>query len=207
MNFYIVSPNTIFLSGMTLMLEYNLKHNIVAKAINIEDLCNYAGGKKVDVVIVEESFLTEELIARTMANIHCKFGNAKIIALLKAYTDYKVLDYKASGIYRFITYSMGFEELTSRIDALDTDEVDGLVKQALTWNNNTVNFTEKEMRVLQQLCFNRKKSEIALALGMSERTVLYYIERLKKKMRCNNSIGVIIEAVKKGFPTVETKNT
>lgn len=64
-------------------------------------------------------------------------------------------------------------------------------------------FTPRESEILALICQEYTNKEIALQLGLSQRTVESYRKNMLEKVAAKNTIGLVLHAVKKGLIQLE----
>lgn len=57
----------------------------------------------------------------------------------------------------------------------------------------------REMAVLELAALGKTNSQIALELGVSERTVRYYLEKLFKRLQAHNRASLVLRAIQQGW--------
>ena len=63
-------------------------------------------------------------------------------------------------------------------------------------NSSSINFTDKELKIISLICDQYQNDEIAKKLKLSKRTVEGYREFILKKMKVKNTAGLVVYAIR-----------
>lgn len=93
----------------------------------------------------------------------------------------------------FLEKNLSYSEKV--IDVLETDDVQGPIGYQLNEFDPSVKLSKKDISVLWLLAQGKTAREVSDHLGLSRRTIEYYINKLKAKFKCKNKPELISKII------------
>ena len=147
----------------------------------------------------------------TMETIAQKYKEHKVIALSMYDSERSIFRMIKAGVKGYLLKESQPTELIDAIEAVYNDGIyySSIVNSKMMKSfasavnnnqvkNNLLEFTQKEIEILQLFCTELSYKEIATKLGLSGRTVESYRDILFEKTGINTRIGLILFAIKNG---------
>ena len=195
---YVADAHPIIYKGIKAVFRNSTEINIVGKGLHYRELFDFLNAKKVNVVLLElelPGFEGVHLI-QELKEMHPKV-RFMIFSNLKE-EIYAINSLKA-GASGYLCKTNPLSRLREAILKISsggvyiTNELAELIAFKQT-GANPISAIEKlsrrEIQVLRLLINGRKNTEIALALGISDKTVSTYRTRIMKKLNVSNIIDL-----------------
>jgi DNA-binding NarL/FixJ family response regulator len=202
----IVDDHLIFRQGLKSLITVEKIANVIGEASNGKEFIELLSNHKPDLVLMDIDMPHMNGMEATRKALEI-MPDLKIIAFTMFSDEdyyYKMIDL---GVKGFILKSSGIHELEKAIQDVMTGESyfsNELLRKIINnfgrrnLNNPVKNsgLTDREMEVLQQICFGLNNEEIADKLFISSKTVKSHRSNLLEKTNCKNTPGLILFAVK-----------
>jgi DNA-binding NarL/FixJ family response regulator len=205
----IVDDHKLFRDGIKLVLQSMEEIEVIAEASNGLEFIELLDQFNPDIALMDISMPKMDGITATRLAQEKK-PELKILAL-SMFNDqeyyYKLIENGARG---FVLKEAGAEELGKAIKTVLNGE--NYFSQELLRNiilnlseqqkkqkeikELTLKLTKREQEILVEVCTGKTTSEIADQLFISERTVESHRTKLLSKTDCNNSVSLVIFAIK-----------
>lgn len=78
-----------------------------------------------------------------------------------------------------------------------------MVEQNHYIKKENIEFTERELEIMELICKEMSNRDIAQTLHLSVRTVEWYKEQLLQKTGSKNTVGILLFAIKKGIVKID----
>jgi DNA-binding NarL/FixJ family response regulator len=142
----------------------------------------------------------------TLAKLKAQRPNLKLIVMGSEANEETIISAIAAGAKGYLEETVTPEQVTQCIEVVESGSIwaprkvlSKFVDRMLHATERRVlrhnfNFTEREQEVLRLLVAARSNREIALSLGIEERTVKAYVARLMRKVGVQNRIALSIHA-------------
>jgi DNA-binding NarL/FixJ family response regulator len=205
-NIIIADDNSFFRSGFKLALNKQKGINVIAEASNARDLFEKLERCKPDVVITDVNIpgLDDGNVCQM---IKTNFPRTEIIVLSLNEEENDIESMLQSGARAYLLKYTSVEEITEAIktvyrgnyynSSVTTNFFNLLFKKSLQATpHRHVSFTNREMQIIQLICQEYTSKEIAVQLGVCERTVEDHRNHIQKKMGARNMIGIAVYAIK-----------
>ncbi|HEY0355193.1 MAG TPA: response regulator transcription factor [Flavisolibacter sp.] len=202
----IADDNTFFRLGFKLALKKQKEINVVAEASNGTDLYRLVEIHQPDIVITDISIqgLNGHNVCQMIKN---DFPGTEIIVLSLHDEENNVETMLQSGARAYLLKYTSIEEITEAIRTVYRGNYyySGVTKNFFNFifknktaakPHPTVSFTNREMQIIQLICKEFTSKEIAVQLGVCERTIEDHRNHIQKKMGARNMIGIAIYAIR-----------
>jgi len=205
-NIIIVDDHLIFRQGLKSIITIENIANVVGEASNGLELIQLLSHLKPDIVLMDIDMPHMNGLEATEKALKI-MPELKIIAF-SMFSDeeyyYKMID---RGVKGFILKTSGINELENAIQNVmmgDTYFSNELLRKIISnlgrtnSNKQTIQdlLTEREIEVLQQICYGLSTEEIAEKLFISPKTVKSHKSNLLEKTECKNTPSLILFAIK-----------
>lgn len=142
----------------------------------------------------------------TMASFRTIFNDTNIILDLSVDKEARLVsEMIKKGANGYITKGVSSEELFKGMrKVLKTGfylsrDVAEYFKKSQTIEFKEQKLTEKEQVILKLICIEKNNQEIAKLLSISRNTVNTYRTRMLEKLKANNTVGLVMYALKSGL--------
>ena len=205
-NIIIVDDHLIFRQGLKSIITMENIANVIGEASNGLELLQLLSHLKPDLVLMDIDMPHMNGLEATEKAIRI-MPELKIIAF-SMFSDeeyyYKMID---RGVKGFILKTSGINELENAIQNVmmgDSYFSNELLRKIISnmGRTNTIKLTpqdlltEREVEILQQICFGLTTEEIAVKLFISPKTVKSHKSNLLEKTECKNTPSLILFAIK-----------
>jgi DNA-binding NarL/FixJ family response regulator len=202
----IVDDHLIFRQGLKSLITVEKIANVIGEASNGKEFIELLSTHKPDLVLMDIDMPHMNGMEATQKALEI-MPDLKIIAFTMFSDEdyyYKMIDL---GVKGFILKSSGINELEKAIRDVMLGESyfsNELLRKIINnFGRRNVNkpvknagLTDRELEVLQQICFGLNNEEIAEKLFISSKTVKSHRSNLLEKTNCKNTPGLILFAVK-----------
>lgn len=140
-----------------------------------------------------------------------KYPKIKTIILSSDYSEFYVANVIINGASAYIAKNRAIDEVIKAINAVYNDGYyfNELISQQILevlhsqkkiyYLINDKKFSEREIQVIQELCKDITPSKIAENLNISENTVQYHKNNIKKKTESETIISLVRYAIRQGI--------
>ncbi len=204
----IVDDHKIFRDGFRLVLSTMDNVELVDEASTGKEFLEIIKKKKVDIVFMDINLPVMDGITATQEALKM-FPDMKIIAL----TGYDGVEYVNkmlyAGVEGYLLKDADYDEIHEAIESVMTGKNYFSKKILVTLTKNTITkkqeekqkanmpkLTRRELEIIGMMCKGNSKREIAEKLFISERTVEKHKENLMMKTNTNNSVSLVIFALR-----------
>jgi DNA-binding NarL/FixJ family response regulator len=204
----LIDDHQLFLKSLSLMIESFHAYEVVLDALNGKELRERLnGGAQVpDIALIDVNMpvIGGEETARWM-NEH--YPSVKLVALSMNDDDKTIIAMIRAGCCAYLLKDTHPTELEKALEEIRT-------KGFYNGDASNVNYrrliisqdkdqllkvTGREQEFLRLVCSDRTYKQIALEMGIAERTVDGYREALFEKFRVASRVGLCLEAIRKHF--------
>lgn len=202
---FIVDDHEIFRGGLKMMINRFKNFKVSAEASSGEEFLEMIINEKPDIVIMDIQMPGINGIEATDKALKL-FPELKIVALTMFNEDDYVDSMINSGVRGFLLKNINKEKLEKALLTIYnggnyySDELWEFFTRRIVHEEktpkNVVNFTSRELEILQMISKGLSNKEIADKLYISERTVFGHKANLFAKTDCDNTLRLLLYAVK-----------
>lgn len=206
-NIIIVDDHDLFREGIKTMLELDEIARVIGIASNGKELLELLETHKPDIILMDIDMPVMGGIETTSV-LSEKYPEIKVIALSMFGEEEYYLDMIEAGARGFILKSANKDQLQNAIvevfqgrSFFSGELLTKLVKRLESKVSNKsddpgIQFTDREIELMQNMCLGLSSYEIAEKMYLSEKTIENYRVKLMRKTGSKNSIGLVIFAIK-----------
>jgi NarL family two-component system response regulator LiaR len=194
--------------GLKMFLELDADLEVVGEAENGEQAVRLASSLNPDVVLMDLLMPVMDGISATNT-IRKEIPDTEVIALTSVLEDASVMGAMRAGAIGYLLKDTKADELCRAIKAAAAGQVQ-LSPQAAARLMREVQsprspekLTERETDVLRLLALGRANKEIALELGIGEKTVKTHVSSILAKLGVPSRTQAALYAVRIGLVTLE----
>jgi DNA-binding NarL/FixJ family response regulator len=186
------------------MLEDQPDFEVVGDAGSSEEALPLVGRLKPDVVLLDLELPVMDGVA-AIPRIHEASPPTQILVFTAYDTDERVLGAVRSGAKGYLLKGAPTAEITGAIRAVARGEsvlaprVAARVIAAMRSPRGAGELTAREREVLQLIADGLASKQIALALGISERTVKFHTSSVLRKLDADNRAQAVARAAQRGL--------
>jgi len=217
MKLMLVDDHLLFLDGLQYLLEtYGI--NVVGKAKNGREAFIKAQILRPDIILMDVKMpICDGLDALKL--IKAEMPNIKVIMLTTSEEDEDLFDAIKFGASGYLLKNTDAKDLIGMLSDIENDEVPlspGLATRLLrefkrSSESDTMSspketeciernsLTDRQLEVLEMVAKGRTYKEAGEALGLTERTVKYHMEKILERLHLDNRSQVIAFATQSGF--------
>jgi two-component system response regulator DegU len=212
----IVDDHTLFRQGLIQILKKFDKYEVVLEASSGEELLSKLAIQKPDVILLD---LKMKGMSGQEASVVIRedFPEIKIIILSMNYSHDYIRQMMKIGVHGYLPKDIDQKKMIEAIDQVYykghymDEEIAAVLREAIqsaerkNLRKNTflesenISLTEREMDVLKLICKGQNTQQIADELFISYRTVEGHRKNLLLKTGLNNSVSLVVFAVKNGL--------
>lgn len=205
----LADDHSIFREGMKVLLEKTNELEITGMAGNGKELLKIIREQKPDVVITDIDMPEMNGIEATR-EIHKEFPDIPVIALTIFNDEHFIVDMLEAGAKGYITKSTPKEEVLEAAKAVLAGEeyicnaatmrlTRMIANSKMTARKSKIEFSEKEIEIIQLICEQFASKEIADKTNLAFRTVEKYRHNIMEKIGARNLAGVVVYAIREGI--------
>ncbi|RUA30651.1 MAG: DNA-binding response regulator [Bacteroidetes bacterium] len=204
LNIAIVDDHEIFRNGLKMVLSKLKIINNIYEAEDGIDFISKLKTNKIDIVLMDIEMPRMNGIEATKEALKIQ-PSLQVIALSMFQDDEYIQSMIDAGVKGFLIKNINKEILCKAISSVSEGKVyyseelwEFFTKKmnALQNASPSINFTKREIEILELLYDGMTNKEIADKLFISERTVIGHKSNLLSKTGCKNAIGLISYALK-----------
>ena len=210
-NVIMADDHEIFRDGFRLMLSKSPFIKLLAEAENGRELVKLTEALKPDVVITDIKMPVIDGIEAARI-IREKFPHIGIIGLSMFDEEDLILEMLDAGALGYLIKNADKDEVADAIKTVYKGEhyycrttshkLAHMIARSKSHNmgkREKVEFTDKEIEVIQLICKELTNKEIADQLFLSVRTVEGYRQRILERMLVKNTVGLVVYAINHGL--------
>lgn len=204
----IADDHDMFRDALRTMLEVDSIANVVTEASNGLDLLRCLETYTPDIVLMDIDMPKLNGIEATI-EISATYPKIKVLALSMYGDERYYKEMIEAGAMGFILKSSNKSELERAIATIYggqsyfSNELlisiianNGISNKTDEITGTNLNFTNREVELIQNLCLGLSTTEIADRLFLSAKTIENYRVKLLKKTKCKNSVELVVYALK-----------
>lgn len=202
----IVDDHLIFRQGLKSLIITEKFANVIGEASNGKEFIELLSHLKPDLVLMDIDMPHMNGMEATQKAMEL-VPDLKVVAFTMFSDEeyyYKMIEL---GVKGFILKSSGISELEKAIHDVIMGEsyfsnellrkiINNFGRKSTNKSIGNLGLTEREMEILQQICFGFNNEEIAQKLFISSKTVKSHRSNLLEKTKCKNTPGLIFFALK-----------
>jgi DNA-binding NarL/FixJ family response regulator len=190
----IADDQTLFRAGLARVLAGDSRLEIVGQAKDGEDAVDQTLARRPDVVLMD---LQMPRVTGVQAVKRLALEAPEVnVLVLSAYADRSmVVDALASGAKGFVDKDVTPEDMVSRILAVSSGDRPGDARWPST-------LSTRELNVLKQVAVGLSNKQIAVRLGISQKTVRNHLSRVFSKLGAGNRTEAVMNAMRVGLLTI-----
>ncbi len=208
--------HAMFRQGLRSILESEEGFRVIGEAANGREAIRHALDTKPDVILMDIQMPELDGVAATKA-ILAEHPEARVIILTMYRQDRYVFEAVKAGARGYLLKDAGAEDLldaihrvaagemllSAEIAASILDEFRRYGELPRHPEHAISELTEREEDILRLLAQGSSNQEIALALGVSEKTVRNRLSEIFSKLRLNNRTQAALYALREGIATLD----
>ena len=208
---WIIDDESIFTEGLKRILDIdNVEITQFNNPLNLLNTLQDVNSKLPNLVITDINMPSISGLELTKSILQID-ANIKIMALTGFSSPIIKANMLQAGVVAFISKSESIEKLNEAINQVLTQgfyyspDLLNLLHNFIVKKDNSKykNLTNREQEILKLICLERKTSDIASELFISERTVEGHRQNLLLKTESSNAIGLLIYALQIGLVDLE----
>lgn len=201
----VVDDHPIVREGLKLIFETEAEIEIVDEATNGIEALHFIGQKIYDLILLDISMPVMDGLEFLQEKE--RIGNATGVVILTTVDDKKIIKEAMSyGVRGFLLKDAKREEMIETVLAASKGEVtksleiesimatDNITKRAIEETKESI-LTEKEMIVLEKVVRGAASKEIAIDMGITERTVKAHLTNIYRKLEVNSRTEAVALAI------------
>ncbi len=209
----IADDHEIFRDGLKLILSKQKNIELVASVANGDQLIKTARNLKPDIIITDIKMPVIDGIEATR-NINLTQPETGIIALSMFDEEDLIIEMLEAGAKGYLLKNADKNEIFEAIETVAQGEnfyckhtsskLAIMIARSRGKNQQKpeVQFSEREIDIIQLICKEYTNKEIADKLFLSARTVEGYRVKILEKMKVKNAIGIVIYAMQHGIVNI-----
>lgn len=207
----IADDHEIFRDGFKLMINKQEDIELVGEAGDGRELIELTNSLKPDVIITDIKMPRMDGIEAAKHLTH-DFPDTGVIGLSMFDEEDLIVDMLEAGAKGYLLKNADKNEVLEAIRTVYQQEpyyckhTSGKLAQMIAKSKfnpykkaKKIEFSEREIEIIQLICQELTNKEIADKLFLSIRTVEGYRLKIQEKMNVKNSIGLVIYAIRNGF--------
>jgi DNA-binding NarL/FixJ family response regulator len=207
----IADDHEIFRDGFKLMITRYPEIILTGEASNGKELIEMAQDLKPDVIITDIKMPVIDGIEATK-KITELFPDIGIIGLSMYDDDELIIEMLEAGAKGYLIKNAGKEQITEAIKTVYNNDpyyckttshklTSMIAKSRFNPYKKAakVEFTEREIEIIEQICKEMTNKEIGDKLFLSVRTVEGHRLKILEKMNVKNTVGLVVYAIKNGL--------
>ncbi len=206
----IVDDHQLFLKSLSLMLKSFQIYQVVAEAVNGQELqekLRESTAPVPEIMLIDVNMPVMNGL-ETAAWLHDNYPSMKLVALSMNDSDTVIINMIKAGCCAYLMKETHPDELEKALQEIhakgyyngDVSNIN--FRRLLQAEREAYQLSEKEKQFLQLACSDLTYKEIAERMCLSERTIDGYREALFKKMKVQSRVGLAMEAMKKNLVTL-----
>jgi two-component system, NarL family, response regulator NreC len=205
----LADDHEIFRDGFKAMLKKQPSVELIGEASNGEELVELTRQLKPDVIVTDIKMPKMDGLQATKL-LTLEFPQIGIIALSMIDEENLIIDMMEAGAKGYLLKNAHKDEIIEAIKAVNNNHIyycDGAsskLTRMIAQNERIpfirktpkLEFSEKELAVIQYICQEMTNKEIASQLDLSIRTIEGYRDRIQEKIGAKNSAGIVVYAIR-----------
>lgn len=204
--FLLCDDHTLLLEGLTALMEREPGWRVVAQTSDGAEAIRLAGELTPDVALIDVAMPGMNGM-ETAAGIRMASPATRIVALSMYADDHYLQRMLAAGARAYVLKGEASTDLFNAIRAVLQGETfvspslsqDGRRAVQRAAEVDQASLSDREREVLRRLAQGQRNKEIAIHLGISDRTVETYRNRLMHKLKVNNLADLVRFAIQAGI--------
>ncbi len=204
--FLLCDDHTLLLEGLTALMEREPGWRVVAQTSDGAEAVRLAGELTPDVALIDVAMPGMNGM-ETAAGIRMASPATRIVALSMYADDHYLQRMLAAGARAYVLKGEASTDLFNAIRAVLQGETfvspslsqDGRRAVQRAVEVDQASLSDREREVLRRLAQGQRNKEIAIHLGISDRTVETYRNRLMHKLKVNNLADLVRFAIQAGI--------
>ncbi len=210
-NIAIAENHSIYLEGLSSILNCNEDMDVLISASNGKELLDQMKKTKVDVVLLDLDMPIMDG-KTTLSNINRYHEYAKVIILSLHYSEAYIRKYLKNGASSYLAKDDDFSTITDAVQTVYKtgyyfhNKVSQKLLAELAYNENITPkilpgepLSIRENEIVKLICEGRTNGEMSLSLNLSQRTVENHRMRISKKIGSNSVANTVVYAIKNGL--------
>lgn len=214
----IADDHEIFRDGFKLMLSKTPSIQFAGEAENGRELVKLVETSNPDVVITDIKMPIVDGIEATRMILE-KFPHVAIIGLSMFDEEDLILEMLDAGALGYLIKNVDKDEVAEAILTVyngdhyycrtTSHKLAHMIARSKTFSmgkKEKIEFSEKEIEIIQLICKELTNKEIADQVCLSVRTVEGYRQKIQERMQVKNTVGLVVYAIKHGLFDPKTAN-
>ncbi len=204
----LVDDHAVVRQGLKMFLELDADLKIIGEAENGEQAIHLVADLKPDVVLMDLLMPVLDGIKAT-AVIRRDYPETEVIALTSVLEDASIMAAMRAGAIGYLLKDTQADELCRAIKAAAAGQVQlspqaaARLIQEVPVPQSPEKLTERETDVLRLLALGQANKEIALELGIGEKTVKTHVSSILSKLGVPSRTQAALYAVRIGLVSIE----
>ena len=202
----IVDDHQLFVKSLGLMLDSFENYSVIIEALNGKEFQEKFLQLKTtpDIILLDLNMPVMNGI-ETAKWLHGKNPMIKLVALSMNDSDQSIISMIKAGCCAYLMKDSHPNELEKALNEIyvkgqDNGDASNINYRRLLkseYEKELLNITDKEKMFLQLACTDMTYKEIAVRMGLAERTIDGYRETLFQKLKVQSRVGLCLEAIRK----------
>jgi DNA-binding NarL/FixJ family response regulator len=187
----VADDHRLFRTGLTRMLSADPRFEVVGEAKDGVEAIGQTIARKPDVVLMDLQMPRVNGV-EAVKSLKREAPDVRVV-LVSAYADGRMIEEAmASGASAYVNKDVTMDEVATRIIEASTARASRLkARQAV--------LSSREVLVLRQVASGLSNKQIAIRLGISEKTVRNHLSRIFQRLRAANRTDAVITAMRLGI--------
>lgn len=208
----LVDDHKLILQSLSVLINNYNEFEVTLTALNGKDLQDkFKKTKKLpDILLIDVNMPIMNGI-ETAYWVKKQYPSIKLVALTMDDSSNSIVEMMKAGCIAYILKDSSPEDLQKAILEVgekgyhNSDFVNNHLRRMLLAEKETevIELSKSEIDFLRLICSDFTYKEIALAMKVTERNIEYYRTALFQKFNVQSRVGLVLEAIKKGFVNLD----
>ena len=215
----IADSEEVFRKGLNSVLTENYNIDIY-EVCSSKELFALDSLKKIDVILID--YTSDGFNITDISKINTTFSNIKILAITPYINSQTIIQAVKTGVFSYVKKNCSAKEIIESIDEtfsgrkfycreiikkMSEESIDIVnCKSEYFVNEEFIALSDRELEVIKYIAEGYTNAQIAAILYISNHTVNTHRKNILKKLSVNNTVGVVMHAIKTGLVSPDKFN-
>lgn len=199
---FIADSHPVVQVGISQVLENSSDYKVVGTASSSDELFEKLKKANPDVVMLEMDFPEINGIA-CLRKMKRNFPDTKVLMFSGQSEDVYAISSIRAGAHGYLSKAAGLDYIVAALDKIGDGKmfITNELAQRLAFDEGTQKprrlfrkLSTREVEVLKMLATGKRNKDVALGLGLNEKTISTYKARLMKKLNVDNMVDLLQQA-------------